>query len=121
MDFLSFPIDLYCKTPPRNVETLDLVRGEDDFRKVFIVDTDTGKFVVKHTSNSFTSRDRIEGWQKLAAAYRSLGIYCPSPLPDLLSEKYRLHTKSLYIQRRRAGRLPRFIPIHEHILVASYR
>lgn len=83
MNFLSFPIDLYCKTPPRNVETLDLVRGEDDFRKVFIVDTDTGKFVIKHTSNSFTSRDRIEGWQKLAAAYRSLGIYCPSPLPDL--------------------------------------
>lgn len=94
MDSVEFPINLYCKTAPKKVETLDLCRGEDDFRKVYIVDTDDGKVVIKNTSNTFSDRQRIEGWHKLMAAYRDLGIYCPSVLPNLNGEIIHHHVEN---------------------------
>lgn len=73
---------LYYDTVPGEIETLDLCRGDSDFRKVYIADDGTRKLVIKHSSNSFTDAERIHGWQRLIAEYNKLGIYCPDIVPN---------------------------------------
>lgn len=82
---IPFPIDRYCTTV-RTIQTLDLCRGDADFRKVHIVDDGVRKIVIKQCANDFTDQRRIEGWFRLAAAYRSLGIYCPAVVRALTGE-----------------------------------
>lgn len=96
---IDFPINLYCENV-EEMKTLDLCRGDSDFRKVYIVDDGKQKIVVKHMSNTFTDRDRIEGWIRLMTVYRSLGIYCPSAVPTLRGEliySYRENNRDYYI------------------------
>jgi hypothetical protein len=78
---MDFPINRYFSTEPQEIKTLDLCRGDDDFRKVYIVTTEEKKIVIKHCSNTFTDENRIDGWSRLMDAYRALGIYCPAILP----------------------------------------
>ena len=73
-------MSLYFDAEPA-VETLDLCRGEDDFRKVYIADDGKRKLVIKYMSNSFSDRRRIEGWLRLMDAYRAAGVYCPAVCP----------------------------------------
>ncbi len=73
---------LYYDTVPENIETLDLCRGDKDFRKVYITDDGNRKLVIKHASNAFTNAERIRGWQRLIAEYNKLGIYCPDIIPN---------------------------------------
>lgn len=78
-----FPINLYCTTTPSHIETIDLCRGDHDFRKVYIVSDGQYKIVIKHCSNEFTNSEKINGWFQLATSYNKLGIYCPSCIPTL--------------------------------------
>ena len=78
---MDFPINRYFSTEPQKIKTLDLCRGDDDFRKVYIVTIEEKKIVIKHCSNTFTDENRINGWSRLMDAYRALGIYCPAILP----------------------------------------
>lgn len=83
---MEYPISLYYNTEVSNVKTLDLCRGEDDFRKVHIVDDGQRKLVIKHLSNTFSDIHRIEGWFRLMDEYRKIGIYCPRVVPNLNGE-----------------------------------
>lgn len=80
---MDFPINRYFLKEPKEQQTLDLCRGDDDFRKVYIVSDDEKKIVIKHSCNTFTDEKRIGGWMKLMEAYRELGIYCPRIVPAL--------------------------------------
>lgn len=79
---MEYPVSLYYDTDVTIVETLDLCRGDDDYRKVYIVDDGQRKIVIKHLSNTFSDRRRIEGWFKLMDEYRKIGLYCPAILPN---------------------------------------
>lgn len=79
---IEYPITLYYDTDVFNVKTLDLCRGDDDYRKVHIVDDGHRKLVIKHLSNTFSDKHRIEGWFKLMESYRKSGLYCPAVVPN---------------------------------------
>ena len=59
---MEFPISLYYDIEPVDIKILDLCRGDDDYRKVYIVDDGNRKLVVKYLSNTFSDRRRIKGW-----------------------------------------------------------
>ena len=69
---------LYYESAPQILKTLDLSRGESDFRQVYILDGGHRKLAVKHASNAFTDGERIAGWARLMEAYNKTGIYCPN-------------------------------------------
>ena len=50
---MEYPIALYYDTDVTITQTLDLCRGDDDYRKVHIVDDGHRKLVIKHLSNTF--------------------------------------------------------------------
>lgn len=79
---MEYPISLYYDTETSDVKTLDLCHGDDDYRKVYIVDDGRHKLVIKHLSNTFSDRRRIEGWFKLMDEYRKIGLYCPAVVPN---------------------------------------
>jgi len=80
---MDFPINRYFSVEPKEIKTLDLCRGNDDFRKVYIVSDVEKKIVIKHSCNTFTDENRIGGWMKLMEIYREIGIYCPRVVPAL--------------------------------------
>jgi|GEM_PF-2088821 len=83
---MEYPISLYYDTDVSDVKTLDLCRGDDDYRKVHIVDDGHRKLVIKYLSNTFSDRRRIEGWFALMNEYRKIGLYCPAVVPNLNGE-----------------------------------
>ena len=83
MNKLDFPINLYCRKAPLKVKTIDLCRKKTDFRKVYIVEEESRKIVIKHSSNAFTDEQAVKGWFRLIQAYNSVGIYCPSAVKNL--------------------------------------
>lgn len=80
---MEYPISLYYDTEVSDVTTLDLCRGEDDYRKVHIVDDGHRKLVIKYLSSTFSDKRRMEGWFKLMDEYRKTGLYCPAVVPNL--------------------------------------
>lgn len=90
---MEYPISLYYDTEVVDIKTLDLCRGDDDYRKVHIVDDGHRKLVIKHLSNTFSNRHRIEGWFALMNEYRKIGLYCPTVLPNLNGELLHCDTK----------------------------
>ena len=78
------PLSLYYDTGVSGVTTLDLCRGDDDYRKVYFADDGCRKLVIKHLSNTFSDRRRIGGWFRLMEEYRRLGLYCPAVVPNLM-------------------------------------
>ena len=83
---MEYPISLYYDAEVSNVKTLDLCRGDDDYRKVHIVDDGHRKLVIKYLSNTFSDKHRIEGWFKLMDEYRKIGLYCPAIVPNCNGE-----------------------------------
>ena len=83
---MEYPISLYYDTEVSDVTTLDLCRGDDDYRKIYIVDDGQSKLAVKYFSNTFSDRHRIEGWFRLMDEYRKIGLYCPAVVPNLSGE-----------------------------------
>lgn len=79
---MEYPISLYYDTEVSDVKTLDLCRGDDDYRKVHIVDDGHCRLVIKYFSNTFSDRRRIEGWFQLMDEYRKTGLYCPAVVPN---------------------------------------
>lgn len=58
-------------------------RGESDFRETLLARWENGeKLVLKLACNDFTTAPRLTIWQRCAEAYRQLGYYCPTILPD---------------------------------------
>ncbi|MBR4960463.1 MAG: phosphotransferase [Clostridia bacterium] len=92
MIFLEYPVSLYFDTEPA-VQVLDLCRGDNDFRKVYIANDGKRKLVIKYMSNTFSDRRRIEGWLRLMDAYRDAGIYCPAVIPARTGETICCETK----------------------------
>ena len=90
---MEYPISLYYNTDVSDVKTLDLCRGDDDYRKVHIVDDGHRKLVIKYLSNTFSDKRRIEGWFKLMDEYRKTGLYCPTVVPNLNGELLHCDTK----------------------------
>ena len=90
---MEYPISLYYDTEVSDVKTLDLCRGDDDYRKVHIVDDGHRKLVIKYLSNTFSDRRRIEGWFALMNEYRKIGLYCPTVVPNLNGELLHCDTK----------------------------
>ncbi len=79
---MDYPISLYCDTEISDVRTLDLCRGNDDYRKIYFVTDGQRKLVIKQLSNTFSDRRRIEGWFELMDEYRKTGLYCPAVVPN---------------------------------------
>ena len=79
---MEYPISLYYDAEVSDVKTLDLCRGNDDYRKVYIVDDGHRKLVIKYLSNTFSDSYRIEGWFKLMDEYRKIGLYVPAVVPN---------------------------------------
>lgn len=79
---MEYPVSLYYDAEVSDVTALDLCRGDDDYRKVYIVDDGHRKLVIKHLSNTFSDRHRIEGWFKLMDEYRKTGLYVPAIVPN---------------------------------------
>lgn len=97
---MEYPISLYYDSEVSDVKTLDLCRGDDDYRKVYIVDDGHQKLVIKYLSNTFSDKHRIEGWFRLMDEYRKIGIYCPRIIPNLNGELLHCDTmdgRSYYI------------------------
>lgn len=90
---MEYPISLYCDREVTVLKNLDLCRGEQDYRKVYIVDDGERRLVIKHISNTFSDRRRIEGWFKLMEEYRRIGLYCPAILPNRNGELLHCHRK----------------------------
>ena len=90
----SFPINLYCTNIPDHIETIDLCRGDHDFRKVYIISDGQQRLVIKHCSNTFTNIEKITGWFHLASAYNELGIYCPTLIPTLSGDSIFHYTEN---------------------------
>ena len=90
---MEYPISLYYDTDVLDVKTLDLCRGDDDYRKVHIVDDGHRKLVIKYLSNTFSNKRRIEGWFALMNEYRKIGLYCPTIVPNLNGELLHCDTK----------------------------
>lgn len=90
---MEYPISLYYDSEVSEVKTLDLCRGDDDYRKVHIVDDGHRKLVIKYLSNTFSDRRRIEGWFKLMDEYRKIGLYCPAVVPNRNGELLHCDTK----------------------------
>ena len=69
---------LFFDGTPTAVHKIDTSIGDDDFRMVFIVETDTGsKYVLKLADNGFTFPEKIAVWQKTVEEYLKLGCCCP--------------------------------------------
>ncbi len=83
---MEYPISLYCDTEASDVKTLDLCRGDDDYRKIYIVDDGRRKLAIKHFSNNFSDKRKIEGWFRLMEEYRKIGLYIPSVVPNRKGE-----------------------------------
>lgn len=83
---MEYSISLYYDRDNIECKTLDLCRGEDDYRQVYIVDDGERKLVIKRVSNTFSDKRRIEGWFRLMEEYRGLGIYCPAVVPNRFGE-----------------------------------
>lgn len=83
---MESPLFLYYQSEVSDIQTLDLCRGDDDYRKVYIADDGKRKLVIKHLSNTFSNKRKIEGWFNLMAEYRKIGLYCPSIVPNLYGE-----------------------------------
>ncbi len=79
---MEYPVSLYYDTDVTIVKTFDLCRGDDDYRKVYIVDDGQRKIVIKYLSNTFSDKRRIEGWFNLMDEYRKIGLYCPAIFPN---------------------------------------
>lgn len=90
---MEYPISLYYDTDVTMVQTLDLCRGDDDYRKVFIIDDGQRKIVIKYLSNTFSDRHRIEGWFALMNEYRKANLYCPPVVPNRYGELLHCDTK----------------------------
>lgn len=90
---MEYPLSLYYDTEVPNVQILDLCRGDDDDRKVYIADDGQHKLVIKYLSNTFSDKRRIEGWFKLMDEYRKIGLYCPAIVPNRNGEM--LHCDSV--------------------------
>lgn len=90
---MEYPLSLYYDTEISDLETLDLCRGDEDYRKVYIADDGHRKLVIKHFSNAFSDRRRIEGWFRLMEAYREIGLYCPAIVPNRRGERLHGDTK----------------------------
>ncbi len=68
---------------PVSADVIDTSRGDDDFRKTFIIETGAGnKHVLKITANDFTFPEKISMWARTVEEYRSLGYYCPRIISD---------------------------------------
>lgn len=83
---MEYSVSLYYAGDNIQCKTVDLCRGEDDYRQVYIVDDGKQKLVIKRVSNTFSDKRRIEGWFRLMEAYRQLGIYCPAVVPNRFGE-----------------------------------
>jgi len=83
---MEYPISLYYDKEVYDIKTLDLCRGKDDFRKVYIADDGQRKLVIKYLSNTFSDKRRIYGWFRLMEEYRKIGLYCPSVIPNRTGE-----------------------------------
>ena len=83
---MDYPISLYYDVEISDVKTLDLCRGDDDYRKVYIVNDGNRKIVIKHLSNTFSDKTKIEGWFNLMDEYRKTGLYCPSIIMNRYGE-----------------------------------
>ncbi len=83
---MEYPISLYYDTEVSDVQTIDLCRGDNDYRKVYIVDNGQRKLVIKYLSNTFSDNNRISGWFQTMEAYRKIGLYCPSIVPNIAGE-----------------------------------
>lgn len=57
---------------------IDSSKHSQDIRKTYCLNfEDDSEFVLKVTNNSFTTPERINGWQRLSKLYKDNGIYCP--------------------------------------------
>ncbi len=83
---MEYPISLYCDTEATVIGKSDRSHGADDYRKMYVVDDGHRRLVIKHISNTFSDRRRIEGWFRLMEEYRRNGIYCPPVVTDLNGE-----------------------------------
>lgn len=84
---------LYYDTEPAVLERLDLCRGDDDFRCVYITDDGKAKLAIKHTSNTFTDAERVRCWARLMDEYNKLGIYCPRIVTNKHGERIYEYTE----------------------------
>lgn len=57
---------------------IDSSKADIDIRKTYCLTFEDGsEFVLKITNNSFTTPERIKGWQDLSKMYKDNGVYCP--------------------------------------------
>lgn len=91
---------LYFDTEPMIIKKLELTRGDDDFREVYIVEDGCKKLVIKHVSNTFTDGNRINACARLIEEYNRLGIYSPHYVKSKngrFDEKYTSDKRDYYI------------------------
>ena len=53
---MEYSVSLYYADDNIRCKTLDLCRGEDDYRQVYIVDDGKRKLVIKRVSNTFSDK-----------------------------------------------------------------
>lgn len=74
---------LFFDGEPVSYTFIDTGRGEQDFRRTFIITEKSGvKRVIKLADNDFTFPEKIAVWQRAVTEYRKLGYYCPEIFCD---------------------------------------
>jgi len=79
---MEYPISLYYEEEVSDIQILDVLCNDDDYRKVYIVNNGGEKNVIKHMSNTFVNGHKLECWFRLMDSYRKIGLYCPSIVPN---------------------------------------
>lgn len=111
---------LYYRHTPEILETIELSRTDDDFRKIYIASGGNKKIVIKHTSNTFTDAAKIQAWANLINHYNDIGIYCPKIIPNRYGEltySYTENGRSYYIYAEEFAKFE----TAEHIGIDSLR
>lgn len=69
---------LFSDEDPVYVSEIDTSRGDDDFRKTFIIEVEGGeRLVLKLAANDFTTPQAIAVWKRTVEEYRNSGYYSP--------------------------------------------
>ena len=76
-------IALYHQDQPISYTLKSIRLQEDDSRWVLFLNYRDQKYVIKIASNEFTTRERVNGWNRIIEEYEKLGYYSPRVLKSL--------------------------------------
>lgn len=76
-------INLFHNSMPTHFELKEIWQEENDSRWVLFVEFPKEKYVIKIASNTFTTKEKVCGWQGIIDEYEKIGYYSPAILKSI--------------------------------------